>query len=203
VYCRPYAPEGKGKLERWHRTLRDQFLSEIDLTRVNDLEDLNARLWAWIEQFYHRTAHGGLQDKTPLQRFQQDLPKIRTLGQKAAELDEIFYHRVKRKVRKDGSVAYQGQDFEVAYELSGKNVQLVVDPHAKQVVFVEDDTGKRLGMATPLDQQANNHRRRHRPEAVNPATASTDMKLDRPKQGANLVELALQQYYPANLKEDS
>jgi len=22
IYCRPYAPEGKGKLERWHRTLR-------------------------------------------------------------------------------------------------------------------------------------------------------------------------------------
>ncbi|MBU2736793.1 transposase, partial [Acidithiobacillus caldus ATCC 51756] len=28
IYCRPYAPEGKGKLERWHRTFRDQFLSE-------------------------------------------------------------------------------------------------------------------------------------------------------------------------------
>jgi putative transposase len=202
VYCRPYAPEGKGKLERWHRTLRDQFLSEIDLTRVNDLEDLNARLWAWIEQFYHRTAHGGLQDKTPLERFQQDLPKIRTLGQKAAQLDEIFYHRVQRKVRKDGTIAYQGQDFEVPYELSGKTVQLVVDPHAGQVVFVEDDTGKRLGKATPLDQQANHHRRRHRPEAINLATESTEAKLDHPKKGANLVELALQQYCPANLKED-
>ncbi|MGH8847719.1 MAG: DDE-type integrase/transposase/recombinase, partial [Polaromonas sp.] len=30
IFCRPYAPEGKGKLERWHRTLRDQFLSELD-----------------------------------------------------------------------------------------------------------------------------------------------------------------------------
>ena len=29
IYCRPYAPEGKGKLERWHRTFRDQFLSEL------------------------------------------------------------------------------------------------------------------------------------------------------------------------------
>lgn len=201
VYCRPYAPEGKGKLERWHRTLRDQFLSEIDVTRVNDLEDLNARLWAWIEQFYHRTAHGGLQDKTPLERFQQDLPKIRMLGQKAAQLDEIFYHRVQRKVRKDGTIAYQGQDFEVPYELSGKTVQLVVDPQAGQVVFVEDATGKRLGKATPLDQHANQLRRRHRPEAVNPATVSTEVTLERPKQGANLVELALQQYYPSDLKE--
>ena len=26
IFCRPYAPEGKGKLERWDRTCRDQFL---------------------------------------------------------------------------------------------------------------------------------------------------------------------------------
>ena len=44
IYCRPYAPEGKGKLERWHRTFRDQFLSELDLNRIADLADLNARL---------------------------------------------------------------------------------------------------------------------------------------------------------------
>jgi len=50
IYCRPYAPEGKGKLERWHRTFRDQFLSELDTTRIRNLEDLNAQLWAWLEQ---------------------------------------------------------------------------------------------------------------------------------------------------------
>jgi transposase len=46
----PYAPEGKGKLERWHRSLRAQFLSELDTTHIHDLADLNARLWAWVEQ---------------------------------------------------------------------------------------------------------------------------------------------------------
>jgi len=44
VYCRPYALEGKAKLKRWHRTFRDQFLSELDLARIRDLSDLNARL---------------------------------------------------------------------------------------------------------------------------------------------------------------
>ena len=27
IFCRPYTPEGKGKLERWHRTVREQFIS--------------------------------------------------------------------------------------------------------------------------------------------------------------------------------
>ena len=50
IFCRPYAPEGKGKLERWHRTFRNQFLSELDSSRIHDLNDLNTRLWAWIER---------------------------------------------------------------------------------------------------------------------------------------------------------
>src|SRR3546814_18242037 len=73
IYCRPYAPEGKGKLERWHRTCRDQFLGELDPTQIHGLDDLNARLWAWLEQVYHRTPHSGLGGMTPLARYQQDL----------------------------------------------------------------------------------------------------------------------------------
>ena len=46
-------------------------------------------------------------------RYQQDLPRIRTLGARAARLDALFYHRLTRKVRKDGTVSYQGARFEV------------------------------------------------------------------------------------------
>jgi len=192
IYCRPYAPEGKGKLERWHRTFRDQFLSELDVSRITDQQDLNARLWAWIEQVYHRTPHGGLAEQTPLARYQQDLPKIRQLGQKAAQLDALFYHRVQRKARKDGTVSYLGVDFEVPYELSGKTLHLVVDPHAERVVGVEDAEGHPLGAATPLDAKANGHRRRRQPadsHAANTVTTATAT------QGANLVELAFEQHY--------
>jgi putative transposase len=188
IYCRPYAPEGKGKLERWHRTVRDQFLSELDATRIQDLADLNARLWAWVETIYHRRTHSSLQGQTPLQRYQQDLPRLRTLGSRAARLDELFYHRIKRKVRKDGTVAYQGQRFEVPYALASQSVQLVVDPHAEQVVSVEDNQGETLGEATPLDVLANTHRRRHKP-----ATPAEGCQT--PSQGPNLVEMAYRQYH--------
>ena len=39
VYCRPYTPESKGKLERWHRTLRQGFLNELDMDKVRDIFD--------------------------------------------------------------------------------------------------------------------------------------------------------------------
>ncbi|HWM66603.1 MAG TPA: hypothetical protein VNO35_08465, partial [Steroidobacteraceae bacterium] len=82
------ATDSKGKLERWHRTTRSQFLSELN-PRPLGLEDLNARLWAWTEQVYHRTPHAGLGGRTPLERYQQDLPQIRLLGPLAAKLDAI------------------------------------------------------------------------------------------------------------------
>jgi len=188
IFCRPYAPEGKGKLERWHRTLRDQFLSELDERHIAGLEDLNARLWAWLEQIYHRSEHAGLGGQTPLARYQRDLPRIRSLGAKAAQLDALFHHRVPRFVRKDGTVSYLGARFEVPYELSGKTVRLVVDPHAGRVVGVEDEAGHALGQATALDAVANITRKRRKPE---PAAALTE------RNGPNLVEIAHGQYHGA------
>jgi len=189
IFCRPYSPEGKGKLERFHRTFRDQFLSEIDERHITELADLNARLWAWLEQVYHQTVHSSLSGLTPLQRYQQDLPRIRSLGSKAVVLDALFHHRIKRFVRKDGTVSYLGQRFEVAYELSGKTVCLVVDPHEERVVGVENEASESLGGATRLDQIANIRRTRHKPE---PAVATSAVR-----SGPNLVELAHARHYDA------
>ncbi len=192
IYCRPYAPEGKGKLERWHRTFRDQFLSELDERHITHLDDLNARLWAWLEQVYHHTAHAGLGGLTPLARYQQDLPKIRSLGPRAAQLDALFHHRVSRFVRKDGTVSYLGRRFEIPYEWAGKTVKLVVDPHEGSVVGVENEAGESLGCATPLDAIANCKRLRRKPDP--------EAHHELVRSGPNLVELAYQQYHGA--KED-
>lgn len=198
IFCRPYAPEGKGKLERWHRTFRDQFLSELDARLITGLDDLNARLWAWIEQVYHQTVHGGLDGLTPLKRYQRDLPRIRSLGAKATGLDALFHHRITRFVRKDGTVSYLAQRFEVPYELSGKTVRLVVDPHAGRVVGVEDAGGVSLGQATALDVLANVHRRRRKPEPPEAIGAVDNNPAKGPRTGPNLVELAHAQYHGVN-----
>jgi hypothetical protein len=93
---------------------------------------------------------------------------------------------VQRKVRKDGTVSYCGARFEVPYELSGRCVRLVVDPHSGQVRGVENDNGGSLGAATPLDALANVQRRRRQPQP--PQEPS-------PKDTDNEVELSYRQYY--------
>jgi putative transposase len=188
IYCRPYHPEGKGKLERWHQTLRNQCLSEL-AARPLELGELNARLWAWIEASYHRTPHAGLAGLTPLARYQQDLAHIRLLGPAAAKLDELFRHRIERLVRKDGTVSYGGRFFEVPYELAGKTVHLVIDPHTRTAIGVEDEAGTALGAATALDALANRHRRRHRPVAVEPPPGSGERSVP------TLIDHACADYY--------
>lgn len=187
IHCRPYTPTSKGKLERWHRTVRDQFLSELDVSKIANLSDLNARLWGWLEEVYHKTPHGGLGGVTPLARYQKDLDKIRPLGHFAQQLDALFHHRVKRHVRRDGTVSYLSERFEVPYELAGKTVRLVVDPHAGIVVGVEDDKGASLGPATRLDLIANASRKRSKP---------AEQTLQQyPRTGPNPVELAHRKYH--------
>jgi len=73
IYCRPYQPEGKGKIERWHRVIRSAVVSELTQAQCQNLSELNARLWAWLEQVYHQSAHSALAGLTPWVRWQQDL----------------------------------------------------------------------------------------------------------------------------------
>lgn len=187
VFCPAYEPQGKGKLERYHRTFRSQFLSEIQLDAVDSLGHLNGRLWAWLEQSYHRTPHEGLDGQTPLARWQQDLAHLRTLTPALnAQFDDIFLHRVKRFVRKDGSLSWEGKFFEVPYQYAGQTVYLVFDPHFKQAVRIESKSYENLGAATPLDRLANTHRSRQRPVVV-PNTTPHKRQFD-------AIEMAHDQY---------
>ena len=190
VYCRPFDPASKGKLERYHRFFRQHFLSELNAAQINTLADLNARLWAWIDGVYHQRVHASLNGATPLQRFQQDLAQQRPLAALAHRLDEVFQHRLQRKVRKDATVSYHSRFYEVPYTLAGQSVMLVVDPHKQQALRVESRDGEYLGAITPLDTLANNQRRRHRPDSRPQDELQADNAAPPPER--NVIEQTLQ-----------
>jgi putative transposase len=186
VYCRPYEPQGKGKLEKFHSTFRGQFLNEIDLKKISSLDDINSRLWAWLEQVYHQRAHSGLDGQIPIERWRQDLIHVRPLtAHLANKIDDIFCHRFKRTVRKDGTVSWAGIRFEVAYEQASEKVILVVDPHTKTAIRIESLLGDDLGPDTRLDLKSNLHRKRQRPHSAPEKSI---------KQGENAVDLVHREY---------
>ena len=68
VHSRPGRPQGRGKIERWNRTVRDQFLVEVDPDRCGSLAELNRLFTAWCHQHYHRGVHSET-GTTPAQRY--------------------------------------------------------------------------------------------------------------------------------------
>ena len=126
LHTPPYQPEGRGKIERYFRSLREQFLANLDPKILLSIEQLNERLWHWIDTLYHRRVHSALQT-TPLQRWQRDIEHVRQLPP-ATDLRRLFFHRVDRLVRRDSTFLLQSRFFEAPPHLSGKRIEVRFDP---------------------------------------------------------------------------
>lgn len=125
ILASPYAPEGKGKQERFFETLQLQLLPEVEVSEVTTLADLNESLWAWMACIYHQTVHSET-GQTPIDRYHAGLQSIRTADPE--QLRRAFLWREKRKVRKTGVIELQGNTYAVDPALRGQQVELRFDP---------------------------------------------------------------------------
>ena len=76
IKAAPYAPEGKGKQERFFESLRAQFLPEVETAQLTTLAELNDSLWAWLECIYHQHEHSETK-QTPWARYTAGLEHVR------------------------------------------------------------------------------------------------------------------------------
>jgi putative transposase len=144
IHSTPGRPEGRGKIERVFRTVRDQLLVELEDRPPASLEDLNRIFQSWAEQVYHRRVHSETQ-QTPLERFLAAGVPPRPAE---ATLREAFRWSERRTVSKTGTVGMHGNTYEVDPELAGRQVDLVFDPLELTEVQVRLD-GRQRGMAIP------------------------------------------------------
>lgn len=126
VHTPPYQPEGRGKIERYFRTVREQFLANLNRKQPLSLDELNNRLWAWIENAYHRSEHGGL-GTTPLARWQRDIEHVRQLPP-ATDLRRLFFYRLDRLVRRDCTFLLHNRFYEAPPHLARQTVEVRFDP---------------------------------------------------------------------------
>lgn len=157
IHSTPYQPEGRGKVERWFRTVREQFLSHWS---GEDLGDLNQRFLSWL-QTYHQSTHG-VTGQTPMERFSSHLECLRPAP---PQLEDSFRKRAVRKVEKDRTVALNGRLYEAPVSLIGKKVALLYHEHdpARVEILLEEHS---YGFISLLDQRVNFrvHRGSHRTE---------------------------------------
>ena len=143
IHASPRAATTKGKIERFFRTVRDQFLVEVD--DGVELGELNRLFSAWLEVVYHRRTHSET-GQTPLERFDAaGAPPLPT----PALLREAFLWSVERTVTKTATVSLHSNQYEVDAALVHRKVELVFDPFDLTRIEVRYQH-RPMGVAVPL-----------------------------------------------------
>ena len=147
IHAKPYQPQGKGKIERFFRTVRMRFLpTVVDQTC---LDDLNSALAAWLDAYHHR-CHSA----TGLCPFQRFADHVQCLRAAPADLKDHFRIVVRRTVAKDRTVTLDGRLYEAPVALIGKRIDLYY--HPDQVHRVEARLNhKSYGQLRPVDLAVN------------------------------------------------
>jgi putative transposase len=167
VHASPRAATTKGKIERFFRTVRDQFLVEID--DGVDLVELNRLFSAWLEVVYHRRVHSET-EQTPLERFEQaGAPPLPT----PALLREAFLWSHERTVTKTATVSLHANHYEVDAALVGRKVELVFDPFDLTRIEVRYQH-RPFGLAVPLVIGRHTHPQAQRELPPPPAATGID-----------------------------
>jgi putative transposase len=156
VHSRVGKPSGRGKVERFFRTAREQFFRPLDPESVRSLEDLEQRFHSWLESEYHRSPHRGLDGATPLERWIERAHQIIPLDP-SVNLQEAFLHEDSRKVHKDSTITLDGVLFEVPSIWIGRRVRFRYDPAvpAPRRRLELRENGQTVGEARRVDSYAN------------------------------------------------
>nr|WP_202499104.1 DDE-type integrase/transposase/recombinase [Streptomyces sp. SID5476] len=158
VHSAPGRPEGRGKIERFFRTVNGEFTVEIASDKgevgreIKDLAEMNRLFTAWVENIYHRRVHSETRQE-PLQRWMAAAPFP---VPRPADLAEAFRWSEHRRVAKTATVSLHGNRYQVEPELVGHKVELVFDPFDLTFLRVRLD-GKDAGTATPFQINRHSH----------------------------------------------
>jgi transposase InsO family protein len=117
ILTAPRSPTTTGKVERWHKTLRREFLNGKVFESIADAQ---AQLDAWVHEYNYERRHQGIGDVVPWERF-------RLAGRDGVEPTERVEEPVTtRRVGKTGKISFAGELYPVGVWLAGETVDVSV-----------------------------------------------------------------------------
>jgi putative transposase len=166
IHSKPFEPNGRGKIERFFRTVRKRFLSSLAPEELKDINDLNIKFRRWLEEDYQRKPHTSLEGKSPIDFFMGQVDRVKIYSDPSG-LEDKFLLRIKRKVNHDGTFSIKKVLFETERKFAGLSVEIRYDPQWLMIPFMPvfiyiDD--KKAGEAMQINFHDNAHmKRRGRP----------------------------------------
>jgi putative transposase len=147
IYATPYYPEGKGKIERFFRSVRDRFLTGIK--KIKSLDELNGEFNMWLIDHYNKKPHSGIDGETPLNRYLRLADSIRRLPG-SVHIEELFYQQGKRQVGKDATFRVNNILYEAPEHLIGCKIDVFFDSDQVEKVAIAYH-GKNEGYCKPVN----------------------------------------------------
>jgi putative transposase len=136
-FCTARRPQGKGKVERWIRTVKDCFYPEAGRAGLASLDELNKRFHSWLASEYHNKSHSEL-NCTPIERWQKDVSHVRPVD--TAELRRALMLRTRRRVHVNTScVLLEGEEYQVSPTFAGQMVEVRWHPDFLQNIEIWSD----------------------------------------------------------------
>ena len=147
IHAEPYMPQGKGKIERFFKTVRGGFLTGF---KGKTLPDINEAFDLWLNDIYHQRKHSST-GMTPFARFTDNMECLRNAP---SDLKDHFRKVARRRVAKDRTITLNGRLYEGPIALIGKQVELLYHEKNPEEVEVRYQ-GKTYGMALPVNLYVN------------------------------------------------
>lgn len=141
-YDQPYTPTQKAKIERWFRTMKDQWMSSLDIRDFHSLDELRGNLFSYVQK-YNQTAHSSLKGKSPQDRFFSEPECIKRLND--SEIEHSFLLEIERRVSSDSVIVIDHVEYEVDYRFAKQRIKLRYSPNLEDIYIVEAD-----GTLTPI-----------------------------------------------------
>lgn len=132
----------KAKIERWFRTLKDQWMASLDMRDFHSLDELRGSLFAFVHR-YNQAPHSSLKGKSPQDRFFSEPELIRRLPENV--IDQSFLLEIERRVSADCVIVIDHVEYEVDYRFAKQRITLRYSPGMKEIYVVDA-----AGALTPI-----------------------------------------------------
>ena len=141
-YDQPYTPTQKAKIERWFRTMKDQWMSSLDIRDFHSLDELRGNLLAYVQK-YNQTVHSSLNGMSPQDRYFSEPNLFHRLSDE--EIEHDFLLEIERRVSADNVITIDQVEYEVDCRFSKQHIKLRYSPGLDDIYIVEAD-----GTLTPI-----------------------------------------------------
>lgn len=141
-YDQPYTPTQKAKIERWFRTMKDQWMSSLDIRDFHSLDELRGNLLAYVQK-YNQSVHSSLNGMSPQDRYFSEPNLFHRLSDE--EIEHDFLLEIERRVSADNVITIDQVEYEVDCRFSKQHIRLRYSPGLDDIYIVEAD-----GTLTPI-----------------------------------------------------